>query len=405
VDVLPFHRRTYAEVDTRHIQRNFQTLRALLPKSAFFCPMVKANAYGHGDVQVARALRQAGAEYLGVGLIEEGMNLRLSGDTGKLLLMGIFEPRSAHAVLEFELTPVISAWHELESLKELANARVGSAAPVQSVPIHIKFNTGMNRLGFDVSQAPQLRTFIDQNRILNLQGICTHLLRGDDAGIPGGQSESQFLAFAQALSSFADLPVQVHALNSSGTVTLWNRVLKKKDLGSAARWPMGARPGLAIYGISPSTDEAKEVEQSLRVEPAMSLKSHIVMVHRLEKGERVSYGPTWHAARPSLIGVVPVGYGDGYFRSLSNKGVVLVDGLRCPVVGNVCMDYIMVDLTDIEQRGLAPGMGDEVVLLGKQTGSGGSDQITAQELAELVGTIPYEILTNITERVPRIHLK
>lgn len=389
---LAFHRPTYAEVDTRRIRANFLTIRDLFPAGTFLCPMVKANAYGHGDVEVSKALRAAGAAHLGVGLIEEGIGLRQAGDQSSILLFGLFEERSAEAVVETRLTPVISDESQLESLKKVL-AKRGEAA----FRIHLKFNTGMNRLGFNVDQAGRLREWLRENPRFVLEGVCTHLLRGDDAGVPGRESESQLMALAEALKPFQDLPVQVHALNSSGAVNLWHRVAQKQNLGGGGRWPLGARPGLAIYGEQPSRDE----EVQIRLQPALSFKSHLVMIHRLKEGERVSYNATWRAKRPSLIGVVPVGYADGYSRFLSNKGSVLCKGHRAPVVGTVCMDYFMVDLTEVEKASGVITVGEEIVLIGEQGGS----QLTAAEVASLIGTISYEVLTSISERVPRIFLR
>ena len=401
-----FHRRTYAEVDTERIKANFGLLRGM-SRSPFFCPMVKANAYGHGDIEVARALRDAGARYLGVGLIEEGIHLRHAGDKGTILLMGIFEERSARAVLNFELTPVLSAWHELESLLHEIHRR--SLSPSQGSPnslplkVHLKFNTGMNRLGFEVEEAPQLRAWFDQQKagVFEVEGICTHLLRGEDFNFSGGESELQLARFATSLKAFSDLPILVHALNSSAVAAYeelaWERALHGAGLAAPGHWPLGMRPGIAIYGIAPSGAEANH--KLLALQPCLSLKSEIVLLHRVPKGGRVSYGPSWVTARDSVIGVVPVGYGDGYFRALSNKSSVLCKGRRVRICGTICMDYFMVDLTDLSSSdGVA--IGEEVVLIGEQQG----ERIRAQELADFIGTIPYEILTNITERVPRVYL-
>lgn len=275
-----FHRPTYAEIDLRRLVSNFEALRSLFPSGTFICPMVKANAYGHGDVEVSRTLRGAGAEHLGVGLIEEGMGLRLAGDTGSILLFGIFEERSADAVLEFELTSVLSAWHQIEALEAAAKRR-GLTTPAK---VHLKFNTGMNRLGFSVSEAAKLRARLEGTRALRLEGLCTHLLRGDDAGIPGGESESQLALFAEAVSRFDGMSLQIHALNSSGTANLWKRALEKSRLGTGGRWPLGARPGLATYGIQPTNDSRIELELA----PVLELKSRLVTTHQLEVGDRKS---------------------------------------------------------------------------------------------------------------------
>lgn len=365
--------------------------------------MVKANAYGHGDIETSKALRTAGATHLGVGLIEEGQHLRAGGDRGDLLLMGTFDPESAIAVVENNLIPVLSDGSQLEAIRLaralwLAKDPGHSSAPTR---VHITFNTGMNRLGFDVDQAPKLAEFLRTHREFKLEGVATHLLRGDDAGIPGGESESQLIAFAQAASHFRDFNPQLHALNSSGTFSLWHRVIEKSALGSGGIWPLGSRPGLAVYGVNPSTEE--HVTTNLR--PVISLKSGLVRVHHVKSGDRVSYGPTWRATRPSTIGVVPMGYGDGYFRAHSNRASVLCRGEKVRIAGTVCMDYFMIDLTDLEAKTRPIAAGEPIVLMGEQVSENGSVQrITAQDLADLIGTIPYEILTNINERVPRIYI-
>ena len=227
---------------------------------------------------------------------------------------------------------------------------------------------------------PQLAEFLRTHRDFKLEGVATHLLRGDDAGIPGGESESQLTAFAEAASHFQEFKPQLHALNSSGTLSLWHRVLEKSPLGKGGQWPLGSRPGLAIYGVNPSTRE--HVTASLR--PVISLKSGLVRLHRLKVGDRVSYGPTWRAARPSTIGVVPMGYGDGYFRSLSNRASVLCRGEKVMIAGTVCMDYFMIDLTDLEEKTGSIALGEEIVLMGEQANQeGGVQKITAQDLADL----------------------
>lgn len=366
--------------------------------------MVKADAYGHGAIEVSRALRAAGAPFLGVSLIEEGVELRESGDDRPVLLFGLFGPSSvdaADAILEFDLTPVISEWHQLEALVEALAKSVKSreslgSANRSAVKIHFKFNTGMNRLGFEVDQAPRLEEWLRSHPQFVLEGVCTHLLRGDDAGIPGGESESQLTAFVQAVAAFKGRSFHAHALNSSATVSLWHRVCRKAPLGSGATWPLGSRPGIGLYGILPPTDEGVDVP----LVPALRFKSHLVAVRRLKPGERVSYNGRWRAARESLIGVVPVGYGDGYFRLLSGKASVLCRGKRAPVIGTICMDYFMIDLTEVARQAGPVEAGEEIVLIGEQQG----ERILARELAELAGTIPYEILTNISRRVPRVHV-
>lgn len=387
-----FQRPTYAEVDRSRIRTNFLNLRSMVPDGTFVCPMIKASAYGHGDIEVAKVLREAGAPYVGVALIEEAIGIRQSGDKKSLLTFGLFDERGAEAIFEYQLTPAISDWYQLEALDKISERHGFSGTAV-----HIKFNTGMNRLGFRPDEAPRLREWLDTHPRFQLEGVCTHLLRGDDAGVPGGETESQLESFSKALLSFQGLKFYAHALNSSGTASLWNRHKKKAELGRGGMWPLGIRPGISLYGVQPSTDEGVP----LPVEPALSLKSQLVMVNRLAPGERVSYNATWRAARSSLVGVIPIGYADGYFRLFSNKASVLCRGIRVPVRGTVCMDYIMVDLTEVEACSGPIAPGEEVVLLGSQ----GRETILASELASLIGTIPYEVLTSISERVPRVYVR
>jgi len=358
--------------------------------------MVKANAYGHGDVEVARALRAAGAAHLGVGLIEEGISLRLSGDQKPLLLFGLYNEASAHAVIEFDLTSVVSQWQQLYSLLLALKKRKSDSSG--RISVHLKFNTGMNRLGFAPSDAPKLREFFDSHPEFDLNGVCTHFLRGDDAGAEGGESEAQFHRFATVLRSFEGMSVTVHALNSSATANLWKRASDQKSLSADALWPVGVRPGIGLYGVQPSNDERAE----LPLKPVLTFKSQIVMIHQLKAGEKVSYNGTWQAKTDSVIGVVPVGYADGYFRALSNRGQVLCRGHRVSVAGTVCMDYFMIDLTGLPTSGENPvAVGEDVTLIGRQ----GEQEITATEVANLIGTIPYEVLTHIGERVPRVYVR
>lgn len=387
-----FHyRRSVAEIDLRRIENNFRAFKALVPEGTFVCPMVKANAYGHGDSEVAKALRQAGAKYLGVALVEEGETLRRGGDRGPILIFGPADDGSAESMIRENLTPVVSAWDQLDSLEsahnELGTSRVG---------LHLEFNTGMNRLGFEPHEVPKLKEWLARlSKAFRLEGVCTHLFSGNDAGEASKYSDKQLSCFAEIARSFPD-DVIVHALNSSGSVNIWKRLQEAKDVPPSARKPLGLRPGIGIYGIDPGNDENAKIG----LKPVMSVKTHIIGIHRVAKGEKVSYGPTWTAERDSVIGTVPFGYADGYRRALSNKADVLLRGRRIKQVGTVCMDYFMIDLTDLDAQKPVKA-GEEVVLLGEQ----GAEAITADELAALTGTISYEILTGISDRVTRTYLK
>ena len=255
----------------------------------------------------------------------------------------------------------------------------------------------MNRLGFQPTEAAKIEEWIRSRREFILDGVCTHLLRGNDAGEPGGESEQQLRRFARAAAEFKSHPnLKIHALNSSASINVWKRLCEKEEVGEGLQVTLGVRPGIGLYGCEPPNDE--DIEIGLK--PAMSLKSQLIAVHKVEMGARVSYGPTWTAAQSTTVGVLPLGYADGYRRALSNKSQVLFRGYRCPQIGTVCMDYFMVDLTEAEaETGSLAKQGEEIVLIGEQ----GREAITPQEMAEWAGTIPYEILTGISDRVPRVY--
>lgn len=385
------YRRSVAEIDLRCLAHNFRAFKSLVPEGTFICPMVKANAYGHGDIECAKALRGAGAKFLGVALVEEGEQLRRGGDLQPILIFGPADLGSAEAILRENLTPVASSWDQLDALEnaytELGMSRYG---------LHLEFNTGMNRLGFEPGDVAKLKEWLaSHSKQFRLDGICTHLFSGNDAGDAEKFSDQQLSCFAGIVDQFPR-EVIVHALNSSGSINIWARAHASKQLARSAARPMGLRPGIGIYGAEPQNDENAQIG----LKPVMTLKTHIISIHRVKKGEKVSYGPTWTAERDSVIGAVPFGYADGYKRALSNKADVLVRGTRVKQAGTVCMDYFMIDLTDIDARE-AVGVGEEVVLLGAQ----GSEQVTADELAQHAGTISYEIFTGISERVTRTFLK
>ncbi len=360
-------RPTQAVINLPALLRNARKLRSLVGDETFFCPMVKANAYGHGAVQVAEALASDGVEFVGVSLVEEGIELRNAGLKMKILVFGAFNDLdSARSIGEFSLTPVISSRAQLSALEQTcANTKLN---------FHLKFDTGMNRLGFEVDQATNLRSHLAKFANWNIEGVCTHLLKGDDANLPGGFSAKQLAAFNLVLKAFEGLEFYSHALNSSGLVSLSKNLVQ-----------LGARPGIALYGGQDG------------FESVMTLKSQIVATREVSVGEVVSYNANWTANRNSIIGIVPVGYADGVARKLTNQFSVLVREQRVPVVGTVCMDYVMLDLTDLKDQLKSLGEGEEVVFFGQQ----GRAEIRGLEWALILDTISYEIFTRISSRVPR----
>jgi alanine racemase len=378
-DMTRFYRSTFAEIDLRKIKSNYLALRSRVEVGGFFCPMVKANAYGHGDVEIASILAQAGATHMGVGLIEEGVRLRDGGIKQDLLMYGIFDRAAAKAILDYKLTPVLSMWEQIRSLKEILPKE-------QSWPVHIKFNTGMNRLGFALEEAQALSDYFKTETQLKLIGVCTHMAIGEDIQKPDGYSQEQLKRFQEVKKIFQDFKsLKFHAHNSSALMGAF-------EANGAVE---GARPGIALYGVVPPNSTAQDLS------PAMSLYSQIVITQKVKKGARVSYGGNWTATRDSTIGVVCIGYGDGYSRFFSNKGVMLCRGQKVPVLGTVCMDYTMVDLTDVPAANSETLRGESVLLFGRSSESAILD---IRDVSALIGTIPYEIITCIGRRVPRSYI-
>lgn len=387
---VPRHRPTVAVINLSKIAENFRILRSTVQHDAFVCPMVKANAYGHGDVAIAARLRTEGAENLGVGLIEEGVRLREKGDRGNILHFGLFDAPGAEAMLENGLTPVLSSRDGLETLAAAVTKHTGA----KRVDVHLKINTGMNRLGIPMGEVAAIANRLASLKsIFHLEGVCTHFSNGDDLDIQSGLSSNQLEKFRAAerelhvagLTGFLS-----HVANSSAALAI--RKIKKVD---PSYEKLGIRPGISLYGIEPETIH----RETLGVQPALSFVSRVTLIQDVRKGEGVSYGLRWRADRNSRIGIIPCGYADGYRRGLSNspgRTFVVVRGTRVPVVGTVCMDYFMCDLTEVESASI----GDEVSLIGSQNGV----SVTVNELADRLQTIPYEIFTGISERVPRLYV-
>lgn len=370
-------RNSYAEIHLSQVRNNFSVLKRRAGDSVFFCPMVKGNAYGHGDVEVARVCQDMGADAVGVALIEEGIHLRQNQVTCPILLFGFFDSIGAEQIVNYQLTPVISNWDEINFLsKHLAEGAQFS--------VHLKFNTGMNRLGFEVSEVKNLLKYFSSQTKMNLEGVATHLLKARDIRQPDGHTQAQLENFQGVLHEVSRLGLKIHYLNSSALFEIEN------SLG------VGARPGISLYGADP---HALSFKSELR--PVMAVKTHLSQIRDVKRGESVSYEAQWVAKRDSKIGVIPLGYADGYPRILSNKGFMSIRGQVVPIVGIVCMDYIMLDLTEALAKDPSIDTSSSVLVLGED----GADQVPAQKIAELASTITYEIFAGFTSRLPRVYIK
>lgn len=360
-------RPTVAHVDLGAVRHNVRALRA---PDAELMAVVKANGYGHGDVPVARAALEAGAAWLGVALVEEGIRLREAGIEAPILVLTEFPPGSEKDALTASLTPTLYTERGLEALVEACRA-LGRPAGV-----HIKVDTGMHRVGSSPGEAVSLAEDA-RHRGLEIEGVWSHLAVSEE---PEDEANARQLAlFGQVLDDLDRAGVRPryrHLANSGAAIALPESHL---DL---------VRVGIAAFGISPGPAVAGRVD----LRPAMSLRSRVALVKRVAAGEGISYGLRYAPERDATIATVPVGYADGYLRSLSGRGRVLIGGKRYPVAGTVTMDQLMVDCGDDRVE-----RGDEVVLFGEQDGQ----RITAEEVAGWAGTIGYEVVCAVSERVPR----
>jgi alanine racemase len=367
-------RPTAALIDLDALTHNFREMHRRAEGRKILA-VVKAQAYGHGAVKTAKHLLGLGADTLGVALLEEGRELREAGIDASILVMGAVVPSQAKALVGLRLTPVV---YTRAVARALSNA--ASALKTQ-IPVHVKIDTGMGRVGITPEAAPAfIQELLDLEGII-VQGLMTHFA---DADLRDKQFASKQMSRFEALLKELDakgvaIPLR-HAANSAALLDYQQALFTM------------VRPGLMLYGYNPL--EGKPAGADLR--PVLSLVTRIAFFKKVPAGIPISYGRTFVTKRESLIATIPIGYADGYSRGLSNKAEALVRGVRARVAGRVCMDMCMLDVTDV------PGVceGDEVVLIGKQ----GNERITADDIAVKTGTIAYEVLCDIGSRVPRVYI-
>jgi alanine racemase len=369
-------RPTFAEIDLAALRFNFEQVKRLTGSTKKILAVVKANAYGHGAVAVSRELEGLGANFLGVALCQEGVELREAGiKTPILVLSGFFAGEEAD-ILHHRLTPFIL---NLEMAERLAQQAKSSK---QEIKVHIKVDSGMGRVGVLPEEAEDFFKKLKKLSGLRVEGICSHFAEADkeEKDFTREQQSRFNEVVSRAKKSGVD-PSLIHLANSAAVMDF-----------SSAHYDL-VRPGIMLYGAYPSPIFRNKTE----LRPVMGLKTRIMHLKKVPPNFSISYGRTFFTQRESLIATLPIGYADGYSRGLSNKGEVLVKGRRCKVVGRVCMDLTLIDVTEI------PGVkvGDEVVLLGKQ----GEEEITVDEIAEKIGSISYEVFCSLSGRVPRVYLK
>lgn len=367
-------RPTRAEVALGSLRHNLLALARVAGVPIW--SVLKADAYGHGAKAVARTLERAGSAGACVALIEEGIELREAGLMLPILVMGGHYGQAFGELIRHRLTPVISRRDQLEGLAE--EIRFSGSAPL---PVHIKIDTGMARLGVPLGELDAFATTLAGSPEIALDGVMTHFACAESDPASVAEQIERFERGCAVLRAHGLSWPRRHAANTAATIA-----------HPSARFDL-VRPGIGLFGLAPG------VPDSPRLEPVMRVRTEIVALRTLEPGQSVGYGARWTAARRSQVATIPMGYGDGLSRALSNRGHVLVRGKRAPIVGAVSMDMTSVDVTDIPGAALA----DEVVVLGSQRGPLGADTISAQEIAAATGTIAWEVLTAISRRVPRFY--
>ena len=360
----------WAEIDLDSLIHNVRVIRQHLQAGTQFMAVVKRNAYGHGMVPVARAAVAAGADYLGVHSLEEGIELREANLNHPILVMGYFPPKEAYEAISKHLISTVVE-------PELAIALDKAAHDIDTIAqVHVKVDTGIHRYGATVEEATKLLHFLSYLRHLRVTGLYTHFSSADEPQkrLTEVQLE-KFLRFAAAFPQVNFL----HAANSAATLRF-----PKTHLNLV-------RTGLAMYGLYPF----RKIETDVQLRPVLSVKARVIRLHQLKPGDGVSYGLSWVSEKDALVALVYLGYGDGLSRLLSNRGEFIIHGQRVPIRGNICMDQCIVEVTTVPRVKVS----DEVVFIGRQ----GTEEITVDEVAGWMGTISYEVVSGISARLPRIY--
>ena len=377
-----FSRRpTWAEIDLNNLAANFQKIKTRVSPAARVMAIVKANAYGHGAVACARTLASASAEWFGVALPEEGIELRASGITQPILCLAGYWPGQAALCIQHRLTPVVFRLEMIESLnKAAANAGV-------VVDVHLKVDTGMGRLGVRHDQLSEFVAALEPFRNVRIDGLMSHLAAADDAACQP-LTRDQISRFEEAVVLCRDhgyRPTHLHLANSAGI------------FGQRESWGNMVRPGGVLYGLW--RDVLPLTTNDAALLPVMSLHSRISLLKWVPPGETIGYGCTFEASRRSLIATLPIGYHDGYMRGLSNRAHVIVRGVYAPVVGRVSMDLTLIDVTNVPDVQID----DQVTLLGWNR-QNSELKVPAEDLARISGTLSYEVTCGVAERVPRVYV-
>ncbi|MGY1418322.1 alanine racemase [Bacillus cereus] len=372
---LKYGRDTIVEIDLNAVKHNVKEFKKHVNDEEIkMMAAVKANGYGHGAVEVAKAAIEAGIHQLAVAFVDEAIELREAGITVPILILGYTPVAAVEDVIQYDVMMTVYRVEDLHGINEIANRLQ------KKVQIQVKIDTGMSRIGLQEEVKPFLEE-LNRMEYVEVVGIFTHYSTADE--IDKSYTNMQTSLFEKAVNTAKELGIQIpyiHSSNSAGSMELSNTFQNM------------VRVGIGVYGMYPS----KEVDHSVvSLQPALSLKSKVAHIKHAKKNRGVSYGNTYVTTGEEWIATVPIGYADGYNRQLSNKGYALINGVRVPVIGRVCMDQLMLDVS----KAMPVQVGDEVVFYGKQ----GEENIAVEEIADMLGTINYEVTCMLDRRIPRVY--
>ncbi len=373
--------KTWVEINKKALQNNIQQFQKLIGNKVKLMAVVKANAYGHGLVEVVKIVIESGVPWLGVDSVDEAIELRKAGIDTPILILGYTLLLRLEDVVKYDLRQVV---YNRETIEELAEQ---ATSDKQQVKVHLKVETGTSRQGLEKEELLELAKFIKKHPQIEIEGVYTHYANIEDT-TDHNYAQQQLQRFKQAVELLEknDIKIPIKHTACSAAVILFPKTYFSL-----------VRVGISMYGLWPSKEtfvSAQEKKREIKLEPVLTWKTKVAQIKKIKAGTPISYGLTEKTSHDSKIAVLPVGYWDGYDRKLSGVANVLIKGKRCKMLGRVCMNMIMVDISHIEDIKLE----DEVVLLGIQ----GSEKITADEFAQKIGTINYEVVTRINPLIPRI---
>ncbi|WP_229106621.1 alanine racemase [Paenibacillus sp. 1001270B_150601_E10] len=387
MDKEAYYRPTCAEVNVSALRHNIQAFRSALPVATKLSLCVKANAYGHGAIEVARVAEEEGVDYLNVAFLDEAIQLRNAGISIPILVLGYTPPEGIPSAYFHNITLTVFSYEVLEKLEEAGNHLCVENGGRQ-LKVHVKMDSGMGRLG--LCSAEELTAYVARLRAIDgvqVEGVFTHFACADEQDKSYTELQhKRFEAAVQVLIESKQLPPIVHTSNSAAAIDL-----------SAYHHDM-VRVGISLYGLYPS----KEVNhQRIKLEPVLAWKTQVVHVKKMKAHEAISYGARYKTEQDEWIATLPVGYADGYSRLLGGKVDVLIRGIRVPVVGTICMDQCMISLSPLGELAREIHTGEEVILVGRQ----GDECIAIAELADHMGTIHYEVACMLAHRLPRVYVE